>query len=111
MATATVSKGHLVIVRENNNGYHVSRGNVAPLGDLAANANNGEVHDAIKKIQPGGEVPFTFKELAGGKRSNALRSNARRTRSKARRTKSKVGGKRSRARRTKSKRSKSTRRR
>ena len=100
-ASASASKGHLVIVRADDNGYYVSKGNVKDLGRLE----KGPFPDAVQTAISG----FTFTDLAGGKRSNALRSKARRTRSRTRR--SKVGGKRSRARRTKSKRSKSTRRR
>ena len=104
-----LAKTHLVIVRTDDEGnHHVSGGNVKEFtpaleGDLRKS-------DAVKEATQRLVDTASFKDLAGGKRSNALRSKARRTRSRARRTKSKVGGKRSRARRTKSKRSKSTRR-
>ena len=107
-----IAKTHLVIVRTDNDGnHHVSGGNVKEFPTaLEGNTPATEVKSATEGLVSGlGDGDYA--DLAGGKRSNALRSNARRTRSKARRTKSKVGGKRSRTRRTKSKRSKSTRRR
>ena len=101
-------KYNFVLVRTDDNGYHVSDGNVMEVhnGTGSAPIDEGELTNKIKQVVDArARDPSRVFQTGGNKR----RSNALRTRSRARR--SKVGGKRSRAIRTKSKRSKSTRRR